>query len=81
MEELDGRLCGIWKELLAEYGYEQARSAHVSFDVTFRELDCLKLCLTGVLDECDGNPVELEVRVGEVDDVRRLLQQLELVAE
>ncbi len=81
-EEMDAfydRLAAIWVRLRDENGVEKARSEEVMIELTSQESRCLSLCVQGVLDECSGDPVELEVRVGNTQDVQRLADTLSLL--
>ena len=80
MDDFYNRLTRIWVRLREPNSIEKARSERATLDLTSREICCLRVCLHGVLEECDGNPLELELRVGKTEDVQRLVSELELMA-
>lgn len=80
IQEMDAfydRLTSIWRRLRDKHGVEIALSKRLPLDLTPQENRCLKKCLEGVLEECRGNPWELELRVGDPEDVQRLKCNLE----
>lgn len=81
MSEFHEKLKGIWIRLRDQVGIDNAREATVPVTFSSKEVRCLSQCLDAVLAECDGNPLELELRVGEVEDVRRLANELASIVE
>ena len=76
MGEFHEKLKGIWIGLRDKVGIDNVFEATISVTFSSQEVRCLSQCLHAVLAECDGNPLELELRVGEVEDVRRLANEL-----
>lgn len=81
MSEFHEKLKGIWIGLRDQVGIDNVPEATVPVTFSSKEVRCLSQCLDAVLAECDGNPLELELRVGEVEDVRRLANELASIVE
>ena len=77
MDEIYERLSASWIAIRDEKGVEEARCESLLISLTSQEVSFLKLCLNAVLKECDGNPLELELRCGKTEDVQRLVSKLE----
>ena len=81
MDQLYTRLASIWNELRDARGVQEARAEKLMLEMNSRELRCLHACLRGVLQECEGNPLELELRVGDLVDVQRLARECEWMTQ
>lgn len=80
VDELDEKLGTEWLHVRDTLGLEAARRAVVSVDLTPVERRCLRSCLEAVLEECAGNPLELQLRVGEEPEVRRLADLMQRIS-
>jgi hypothetical protein len=67
------RICAVWIEARDRVRSQKAHEARLTLMLSSQELQCLIQCLGGVLEECTNDPLELELRAGDVDDVNRLL--------
>ncbi|WP_417386023.1 hypothetical protein [Gimesia sp.] len=81
MREFHDKLEGIWVGLRDKVGIDNVGEATVPVTFSSQEVRCLRQCLHAVLAECDGDPLELEIRVGEVEDVWRLAKELDSIVE
>ena len=81
MRKFHDKLEGIWIGLRDKVGIDNVPEATVPVTFSSKEVRCLSQCLDAVLAECDGNSLELELRVGEVEDVRRLANELASIVE
>lgn len=77
MSDFYRKLGASWIGIRDKVGVEQALETSVTATFSQREISCLIKCLTGVLYECDGDPLELELRVGKLEDVKYIAKQLE----
>jgi hypothetical protein len=66
------RLLALWEEIRDALGVESAREQMICLALSRQEVICIRECLFGVLQECAGSPLELELRVGMPIDVERL---------
>lgn len=66
------RLLALWLEIRDSLGVEKAREHTLSITLSEQEAVCIRECLSGVLQECVGDPLELELRVGMPNAVEKL---------
>ena len=84
MDELNAlydSLKNIWAVRSRKVHSATSPEVGMEFEISTRELVCLLQCVRGVLRECAGNPTELEIRVGSLDDVMRLANRLTTLTE
>jgi hypothetical protein len=75
------RLSDLWVETRDDLGVESAQEQAFHLALSRREVVCVRQCLLGVLRECTGNPLELELRVGMPNKIKELLSRFnELLA-
>jgi hypothetical protein len=76
LEHLYDLFSQAWLVARDNVGVEGAKMTMLDVQLTSVQLDCLKQCLIAALDECTGNKLELEIRVGTLPNVQSLLASL-----
>lgn len=84
IEEMRGffnRLAADWTIVRDEVGASVALEKVFEFLLTPRQMSFVIACLEAILAECEGDPVEMRLRVGETNEVENLISHLHTLAD